>query len=224
MRTRAGAHRSRVADRACRSRRRWGSSIRRNEQESKDRNVGAPAIRRQAPENVEDVWNFGLTKQERSDAITPNETPLFEIHHFDVSSAAGDAGRAGRQVTQAKCLIAPPQRRRHHGTTPCNGGVARRTWIACCFDGSAAVAQDAYPTRPVRIVVGFPAGTATDITTRIYAEKLSVTLQSTLHRRKHAGRGYQLGCCACRACCPGRLHALCGKPTRIRSALTCTGN
>jgi tripartite-type tricarboxylate transporter receptor subunit TctC len=38
---------------------------------------------------------------------------------------------------------------------------------------TAAVAQDAYPMRPVRIVVGFPAGAATDITTRIYAEKLS---------------------------------------------------
>ena len=38
---------------------------------------------------------------------------------------------------------------------------------------TAAVAQEAYPTRAVRIVVGFPAGSATDITTRIYAEKLS---------------------------------------------------
>lgn len=36
-----------------------------------------------------------------------------------------------------------------------------------------AVAQEAYPSRAVRIVVGFPAGSATDITTRIYAEKLS---------------------------------------------------
>jgi tripartite-type tricarboxylate transporter receptor subunit TctC len=39
---------------------------------------------------------------------------------------------------------------------------------------TAASAQDTYPSRPVRIVVGFPAGAATDITTRIYAEKLSV--------------------------------------------------
>src|SRR5687768_1147020 len=38
---------------------------------------------------------------------------------------------------------------------------------------TAAVAQEVYPTRAVRIVVGFPAGSATDITTRIYAEKLS---------------------------------------------------
>ena len=147
-----------------------GLAVRRNEQESKDRNGGAPAIRRQAPENVEDVWNFGLQQAEVG-CDTPNETPLFEIHHFDVSSAAGDAGRASRQVTQAKSLIAPPQRRRHHETTPCNGGVARRVGSPAAL--TAAVAQDAYPTRPVRIVVGFPAGTATDITTRIYAEKLS---------------------------------------------------
>jgi tripartite-type tricarboxylate transporter receptor subunit TctC len=39
-----------------------------------------------------------------------------------------------------------------------------------------AAAQDAYPSRPVRIVVGFPAGAATDITTRIYADRLSTVL------------------------------------------------
>ncbi len=38
---------------------------------------------------------------------------------------------------------------------------------------ASAAAQETYPARAVRIVVGFPAGSATDITTRIYADKLS---------------------------------------------------
>ena len=41
---------------------------------------------------------------------------------------------------------------------------------------SAAYSQDAYPTRPVKIIVGFPAGTTTDILARIYGDKLSERL------------------------------------------------
>jgi tripartite-type tricarboxylate transporter receptor subunit TctC len=36
----------------------------------------------------------------------------------------------------------------------------------------AAQAQGAYPTRPVKIICGFPAGTTLDIVTRIFAQKL----------------------------------------------------
>lgn len=38
---------------------------------------------------------------------------------------------------------------------------------------SLAQAQQSYPNRPVKIIVGFPAGTTTDILARIYADKLS---------------------------------------------------
>jgi tripartite-type tricarboxylate transporter receptor subunit TctC len=37
----------------------------------------------------------------------------------------------------------------------------------------AARAQDAYPSRPVRILCGFPAGTSADIIARIYAQRLT---------------------------------------------------
>ena len=37
----------------------------------------------------------------------------------------------------------------------------------------ASAAEPNYPTRPVRIIVGFPAGTGPDIVARLVAQKLS---------------------------------------------------
>ena len=36
-----------------------------------------------------------------------------------------------------------------------------------------AAAQTSYPDKPVRIIVGFTAGSATDVTARLFAQKLS---------------------------------------------------
>jgi tripartite-type tricarboxylate transporter receptor subunit TctC len=44
----------------------------------------------------------------------------------------------------------------------------------------AANADAAYPSRPIRIVLGFPAGSATDIITRIYAEEIGKNLNGSL--------------------------------------------
>jgi len=43
-----------------------------------------------------------------------------------------------------------------------------------------AFADTAYPSRPIRIVLGFPAGSATDIITRIYAEEIGKNLNGTV--------------------------------------------
>jgi tripartite-type tricarboxylate transporter receptor subunit TctC len=41
---------------------------------------------------------------------------------------------------------------------------------------AASLAQDVYPSRPVRIVVGFGPGSAADLTARVLAQRLSRTM------------------------------------------------
>lgn len=45
--------------------------------------------------------------------------------------------------------------------------------LLACAAATGAHAQAAYPNRPVRIIVGFPAGTGPDIVARLLAQKLS---------------------------------------------------
>src|SRR5882757_8563494 len=51
-----------------------------------------------------------------------------------------------------------------------------RTWLAvlaAMLGVTSASAQSTYPDKPVRFIVGFTAGSATDITARIFAQKFS---------------------------------------------------
>jgi tripartite-type tricarboxylate transporter receptor subunit TctC len=49
--------------------------------------------------------------------------------------------------------------------------------IACAAAAATTVnAQDAYPTRSIKMVCGFPAGSSLDVITRIYAERIEKTL------------------------------------------------
>ena len=56
--------------------------------------------------------------------------------------------------------------------------TSRRLWLAglaglATFSSLGALAQSSYPSRPVKIIVGFPAGTGPDIVARLLAQKLS---------------------------------------------------
>ena len=49
----------------------------------------------------------------------------------------------------------------------------------------AAIAQDAYPSRPVTMIVPLSPGAAVDIETRLYAQKLSDALGKPFLKKLH---------------------------------------
>jgi tripartite-type tricarboxylate transporter receptor subunit TctC len=73
--------------------------------------------------------------------------------------------------------------------------VPRRTFLhlavgAAAFSATSATANaEAYPTRPVRIVVGFPAGTSSDITARLIGQWLSERLGQQFIVENRTGAG-----------------------------------
>jgi tripartite-type tricarboxylate transporter receptor subunit TctC len=68
--------------------------------------------------------------------------------------------------------------------------TAAAAWIACALAAPPAAAQDAYPNRPIRLVVGFGAGGPTDIPARFIAEKLGDALgQRVIVENKPAAAG-----------------------------------
>ena len=65
------------------------------------------------------------------------------------------------------------------------------TAFACC--GAAHAQADAYPAKPVRILVPFPPGGATDYVARYIADKLSQRLGKTFVAENRTGAGGMLG-------------------------------
>src|SRR3954468_14192255 len=61
--------------------------------------------------------------------------------------------------------------------------------------GPAAVAQT-YPSRPIRLIVPYPAGGATDVVARVVAEKMSGTLGQQMVVENRAGAGTMIGASA----------------------------
>jgi tripartite-type tricarboxylate transporter receptor subunit TctC len=64
--------------------------------------------------------------------------------------------------------------------------------LLLAFAACAVQAQN-FPTRPVRILVGFPAGGPSDIPARLIAEKLRVSLGQPVVVEKHRRRGHDRG-------------------------------
>ena len=75
----------------------------------------------------------------------------------------------------------------------------------------------AYPARPVRMIVGFPAGGATDIVARLMGQWLSERLGQPFVIENRPGAGGNIAHRSGRACAGRRLHAAPGRLRRTRS-------
>ena len=65
--------------------------------------------------------------------------------------------------------------------------------VAWCLAVPIASSQDAYPERPVKIVVPYPPGGATDIVVRVYAAGLTELLGQQFIVENRAGGGTNIG-------------------------------
>ena len=61
------------------------------------------------------------------------------------------------------------------------------------FAAAAAQAQTAYPSKPVRMIVPFAAGGATDTIARLIANQLSISLRQQFNIENHGGAGGNIG-------------------------------
>src|SRR3546814_6386650 len=74
--------------------------------------------------------------------------------------------------------------------------MLRSTMLAACVLAAAvapASAQQAYPDKPVKIVVAYTAGQGTDVASRYFAEQLTQLLGQTFYVENRGGAGGNIG-------------------------------
>ena len=71
--------------------------------------------------------------------------------------------------------------------------LLRFALLGCIALAGTAAAQDGYPTRPVTLVVPFPAGGSTDLVARVIAEKMTQELGQQVIVENKGGAGGNLG-------------------------------
>src|SRR5215510_47522 len=74
----------------------------------------------------------------------------------------------------------------------------------------AAVSQQAFPTHPIRLIVPYPAGGATDVVARIVAEKMSEELGQQIYVDNRPGAGTMIGASAVARSAPDGYMMLIG--------------
>jgi len=87
---------------------------------------------------------------------------------------------------------------------------------------TAAVGQDAFPTRPIKLIVPFAAGGAYDVTARLIGEEMSKDLGSAIVVENRPGAGGNIGAQAAVAAQADGYTLLLGGLPMITSALTST--
>ena len=111
-----------------------------------------------------------------------------------VADHQGGRHQGGVNVGARRCrALAPPGGRPYDETSPRRQFLHLAAGAAALPAVSRIARAQAYPTRPVRIIVGFPAGGATDILARLMGQWLSERLGQQFVIENRPGAGGNIG-------------------------------
>lgn len=89
---------------------------------------------------------------------------------------------------------------------------------AACLLGSTAACADAWPSRPITLIVSFEPGGSTDISARAVAQALSVELKQPVVVENRAGAGGRIGTKAAAMARPDGYTLLWGSGSSLTAA------
>jgi tripartite-type tricarboxylate transporter receptor subunit TctC len=72
-------------------------------------------------------------------------------------------------------------------------GAAALLWAGCTLAGGAALAQGAWPTKPIQVIVPLQVGSAADVATRVVVAKMAENMKQTFIVENQAGVSGLLG-------------------------------
>lgn len=72
-------------------------------------------------------------------------------------------------------------------------GVVAATLVSCAVMSAAAAHAETYPTKPITIIVGYPAGGSVDLTARVVGEQLAERLGQSVVIENQGGAGGTIG-------------------------------